>query len=137
MTTNSQIITDALREHNVIPEGKNASAEQATHGLRVLNRMMEKWLEDEINLGYLEQTSAAATIPIPAWAEDGVVAQLAIRLAPTYGAQVSPELYEAAKDSFNSICRKVFNETDAIQDHTIDPLGEARHRLGRSILTDV
>jgi len=137
MTTNSQIITDALREHNVNPEGVNASAEQATHGLRVLNRMMEKWFEEEVDLGYYEQTTSSATIPIPAWAEDGVVAQLAIRLAPTYGAQVSPELYQSAKDSYNMICRKVFNETDAIQDMTITPLGEARHRLGRSILTDV
>ena len=43
MATNSEIITDALREINVISEVDSASAEQGSTGLTKLNRMIALW----------------------------------------------------------------------------------------------
>lgn len=137
MTTNAQIITDALRDINVIPESASASAEQGKFGLRVLNRMLEEWTERDIDLGYFKQSSTTADIPIPAYAESAVTMQLSIRLAPNYGATISAELAMGADRAYTTLSTKAINEklTKSDMDHL--PVGEGRHGRGWDITTDV
>ena len=103
--TNVQLIGDALREINVISEIDTPSAEQGQHGLRKLNQMIAVWQVDGVKIGYFEQTSTTDTCPIPDWAEKGITAKLAIDLAPTYGATISPELLAKADEGWATILR--------------------------------
>ncbi len=41
---------------------------------------------------------------IPDWAWEGVITNLAIKIAPSYGKAVSPETKIAAKNSYTTIC---------------------------------
>lgn len=81
MSTNLEIITDALRAINVLDETETASAEQGVYCLRQLNQMLAAWEVDDIALGYFAQTSTAVTCPIPDWAEVGVTNKLGIRVS--------------------------------------------------------
>lgn len=110
MSTNLQIITDTLRSLNVIDETETPSSEQGQHCLRRMNQMLAEWKDaNSIDLGYFEQSSTAATCPIPAWAETGVWGQLALRVAGDYGAQVGIATAKAAEDGYNLILRTVMN----------------------------
>lgn len=106
MSTNTQIITDAMRLFGALAEGETPSAEQSSDALRKLNQMMSTWEVDSIVLGYHAQTDATATCPIPDWAEEGVMGQLAIKLAPEYGKTLTPEAAKVATDGFELILRR-------------------------------
>lgn len=123
MATNSEVISDALREINVIAEGQTVSAEQGLHGLRKLNEMLEEWTEREIELGYFAQSATTDTCPIPAWSESAVKANLGVSLAPVYGASVSPELAMKAERAFNVVQRKCIAEKLKSVDMTHLPIG--------------
>ena len=110
MTTNLEVIGDALRELGVLSETETASAEQGLHGLRKLNEMMEAWTEDGIQLGYFAQSATTDTCPVPAWALRAVKACLAPELAPTYGATISPVLAVKINDAYLALLRKVLVE---------------------------
>ena len=137
MATNSDIITDALRELNVIGETEAASADQGSYGLTALNRMIEAWTEGDIEIGFFKQSATSDTITIPEWAEFGVVTNLATRIASHYGATVSPELAIAAREGKRVILRKSIVEKTKTADLSQMPLGEGKYRFGRNILTDV
>lgn len=136
MTKNLVIIEDALRDIDVIAEIESASAEQGKFCLRRLNQMMEVWKEDGINIGYFAQTSTTDTIPVPDWAELGITATLAIAIAPTFSATVSPELIAVADAAAGMILRKslVENMTQLNMSHL--PAGAGNRYRRRNILTD-
>lgn len=136
MTTNVQIIGDALRDLNVISEAGSPSANQGSHALRKLNQLLEAWSEEDKDLGYFAQSSTTADIPIPAWAEKGVTAALAIDLAPTYGATVSAELQKKYADGYGLICRKLIAKKLVPADNDHLPLGEGRYGNQYDINTD-
>lgn len=104
--TNADVIGDSLRELNVISEIQTPSAEQYAHALRKLNQFMARWLEDGIDLGYFPQTSPSDVCPIPEYAEEGVIATLATKIASNYGATVSVELATSAVQGYDTILRR-------------------------------
>lgn len=108
MTTNIQIISDALLDLGVINESETPSAEQGSHALRVLNQLLEAWEEEGVRLGWCEQTDSSEDAPLPPYALRGVTAALAIELAPSYGgaASVSPALIAKHEAGVALITRK-------------------------------
>jgi hypothetical protein len=108
MSTNLQIISDALLDLGVINESETPSAEQGSHALRVLNQMLEAWEEDSIRLGWCEQTDTSEDAPLPPYALRGVTAALALELAPSYGgaASASPALMMKLESGMALINRK-------------------------------
>lgn len=126
MATNLEIITDALREINVISEIDSPSAEQGAHALRKLNELMAS--EEEIELGYFAQSSTTDTCPIPRWSERGVKAKLALEVASTYGATVSAELASKLDEAWGVIVRKAMVEKLRERDMTSMPLGESHYQ---------
>ena len=135
MTTNLVIISDALRDINVIAETATAGPEQGQYCLRKLTQIMEAWKEDSIDFGWFAQTSTTDTIPIPDWAELGVTATLAIVIAPNYGATVSQELIAIADSAAGMILRKSLAEKITGADMSHLPRGAgSRHR--HNIITD-
>ena len=131
MPTTLKIIEDALREINVISEVDSASDEQGSYGLRKLNQMMALWPERDVdNLGWYPQNDTTGTIPIPDYAELAVTTNLAIALAPKYGASVSIELAGVAASSFNTVQRKSISEKLTNTDMSHLPVGQG-HFEGR------
>jgi len=136
MTTNIEIISDSLREINVISEVAEASSEQGKKGLRKLNQMLEIWRENDIDFGWFKQLSTTDVAPVPDWAELGVVSMLAIALAPTYGASVSAELGAVADTAYGMIQRKSISEKLDNTDMTQLPEGQGHWRNRYNIETD-
>lgn len=128
MTTNIQLIGDALRLVNVINEVETPSAEQGATALRVLNQLMEEWEECGIKVQYYEQTSTSVNFPCPAWTESAVTSALAIRLAPFFGASVSPEVAAQYDMAYSALLRKAMNAKLQPVDMTHLPVGEP-HKL--------
>jgi hypothetical protein len=108
MSTNLQIINDALLDLGVINESETPSAEQGSHALRVLNQMLEAWEEEGVRLGWCEQTDTSDDAPLPPYAFRGVTAALALELAPSYGgaASASPALMMKFESGMALINRK-------------------------------
>lgn len=136
LTTNLVIIEDALRDINVISEIDSASAEQGATGLRKLNQMMEAWKEQDIDLGWFAQTSTTDTIPIPDWAELGVTEALAIVMAPSQSASVSPKLVAIADVSVGMIRRKSISEKLKNADMSHMAQGSGKYGYGYNINTN-
>jgi hypothetical protein len=138
MSTNLQIIEDALRDINVISEIESASPEQGQHGLRKLNQMMEASKEMGVDIGWFSQTLTTATAPIPDWAELGITAGLSIAMAPKYGASISVEIASIADTFTSMIQRKIISERMKNADMSHMPTGEGDYYSGRSnILTGI
>lgn len=108
MSTNIQLISDALLDLGVINESETPSAEQGSHALRQLNQMLEAWEDEGVRLGWFEQTDTSADAPLPPYALKGVTAALAIELSPSYGgaASVTPALEKKLSDGMAVINRK-------------------------------
>lgn len=137
MSTNLQLITDALRGLNVIDETETPSAEQGSFCLRQMNQMLAAWKDaDGIDLGYFSQTSTAATCPIPEWAETGVWGKLALRVASHFGAQVPIGTATAADEGYSTILRVVTNQKLEGADMSHLPMGTGRYGAGYDISTD-
>ena len=126
MTTNLEIIDDALKDINVLQINDSADGEQGSFCLRRLNQMMEAAKESDFDLGWFSQSATTDTIPIPDWAEFGVTAMLAVSIAPHYGASVTQETANNANVFGQIIQRKsqVEKQTGADMSHL--PAGSGR-----------
>lgn len=132
MSTNVQIIGDALGLLNVLAEGESVTAEQGAHALRVLNQMLAAWAADDIVLGYFEQTETTDPCPIPDWAEQGVSGKLALVLAGHYRTPPSPFCIAVADEGYSLILRTLMNQRQVGAD--LSHLGSGNGRY--DILTD-
>jgi hypothetical protein len=90
-TTCTALISMSLRKLGVLRETETATAEQAAGGLAQLNLFLASLHKDGIDLGAYP-VSLSAAIPLEDWAVLPVAYNLAILLAPDYGATVSSEL---------------------------------------------
>ena len=131
--TNSQLITDALREINVINEVDTLSPEKGAECLRKLNQMMESFKESSVNLGYFKQTDTTADCPIPDWAELGITIALAVAVASKYGASVSAETAAVGSGEMGMIRRKLISEKLDNTDMTHMPIGQGHYGHGYDI----
>lgn len=131
MATNLEIITDALREINVIAETDTASAEQGDYCLQKLNDLMES--EEELELGYFAQTSTTDDCPIPNWAHRAVKVKLASVIASHYGASISPELAVEIGDAWGMVIRKAMVDQVKPMDQSQMPIGTGHYGIGWDI----
>jgi hypothetical protein len=137
MTTNIAIITDSLRLLGVIAETEAPSAEQGAHALARLNRMLERWTEDGIELGYFAQTLTTADCPIPLWAEEGVISKLAQALKATYpSSSLEPSVFDDSLNGFGTIRRRALLDKLQASDMSHMPMGTGRFGSGYDITTD-
>ncbi len=135
MSTNLNIIEDALRDINVISEVDSASPEQGKFGLRKLNQIMEALKESDVDFGWFGASATTDTAPIPDWAELGITAALSIAMAPKYGASVSAELVAVGASSMNMIKRKGLAGKSNNADMTHLPAGAGNNFGTQNILT--
>lgn len=80
--------------------------EDLQYGLRRLDAMMATWNGLGIRLGYPIAGSPTAVLldvssNVPDSANEAVIANLAIRIAPKYGKSILPETYKAATSGYD------------------------------------
>lgn len=127
MATNIDLITAAYRLLGVIGENEAPSAEQGANALGPLNRMIEAWTEDDIELGWYEQTVTTDTAPLPKWAEKGVISMLAQELRMMYpSSSLDPAVMDDSKNGFGMILRKAVIDAMEPADMSHMPAGSGR-----------
>lgn len=95
MSSSAQIVTRALKRLRVLGAGEEPAAEDAADGLAALNSMIASWEGKGVKV--------ATDIPLDARFEQGVVAMLAVRLAPDHGKQVDAVTAQDADDGWRAL----------------------------------
>lgn len=101
--TASSIVTDALGEILVSAAEQPVEAVEMSTGIRFLNRMMATFDSNGVSLGFTVITGPSDAITVAAGAIDGMVANLALRLAPQFDVATTPELIAAAKNGYQAM----------------------------------
>jgi len=103
--TASTVIRDALQEIIVQSSEQPIQPNEATDAMRYLNRMMFAWEAKGIALGYTVVSNLGDEITVPDGALEGIVLNLAIKLAPQYDVAVGMDLRENARDAYKSVLK--------------------------------
>lgn len=127
--TASTVIRDALQEILVQASEQPIESNEANDAIRLLNRMMAAWEADGIDLSYTPIDSLADTITVVDGALDGIVLNLAVKLAPQYDRPVSQGLYLNAKNAMDAIRKIAVTVTPSIFPATL-PLGSGNQSNG-------
>lgn len=106
METASSLIGDAFAEILVQANEQELQSVDFQNGVRYLNRMMSSWASSGLALGYSKVSKASDIITVPEGALEGMVFNLALRLAPQYDIPINPLLRENARRGLNSV-RKI------------------------------
>lgn len=100
-TTVQQLADQSLLSIIVAGSESSLEADEMTDYIFSLNRWMSSLVVMGINLGYTPVSSPSDVLTVPDGAIDGMISNMAIKLAPQYGGVVSPELRQDAKDGLN------------------------------------
>ena len=98
METAETVINDALQEIYINANEQPIQAIDFQFALRNMNRMMSQFDSDGIALGYTIVDNAADAITIPDGAINGLIKNLALRLANSFDMPVSQNLALDAKE---------------------------------------
>ncbi len=103
-----QFVTAAFEEIGLASYVFDLQPEQLQSALRRLDSMMADWNGKGIRLGYPIPGSpqfSALDEPseVPDSANEAIITNLAIRIAPSYGKAVSANTQATAKDSYNTV----------------------------------
>ena len=99
------IIKSALQEILVQASEAELEPDETQDALTYMNRFMDQIAAQGTALGYTQVTSPSDPITIPEGAINGLVFELAIRLAPQFGKAVSIDLRQNAKDGRDAMRR--------------------------------
>ena len=112
-TTAHQLITESLRLIGVIEAGEQASAEDAASGLSTLNQMLDGWEKERLpNFSHTTLALGGNIALGDAWLE-GIRFNLAVRLAPEYGAAVPDVVAQRAAATFSAFALRRADQADA------------------------
>ncbi len=106
METASSIVTSALEEIQLQANEQPIQVVDFNRAVLYLNRMMAALSVDGISLGYTVVTNAASPITVADGAIEGMVFNLALKLAPTYDIPISQDLRINANNGLKSM-RKI------------------------------
>ncbi len=109
--TKRQFINDAFDEIGLAGYAFDLQPEQLQSAVRKLDRMMSTWYNLNINLGYPmtsspENADLDTETNVPDSANDAIVTNLAIKIAPSFGKMVSLETKQTAKNAYQGLLNK-------------------------------
>jgi hypothetical protein len=132
MTTNAEVIRDALSLINVLGVGEAAEAEHSELGVRKLNALLSDWEADGVNLQFYPQTmdDLGGNCPVPDDTILAVTYYLAFALAPHYGKVVSQEMSALGSGYYARLVREGVVSRMQPVDLSNMPVGEGQFRRG-------
>lgn len=83
MATARDLVEGAFRKIGVMAEDEALTADQAAHGVNVLNRMVSGWELQGVTVGWRE-TAISEEVDLPSNLHEAVIFCLAERLGPDY-----------------------------------------------------
>jgi len=98
-----EIIRDALQEINVQATEEPITGDELQTGIRYLNRMMDEFEAQGIRLGFTAVTNLVDPITVQAGAINGIIFNLALRLAPQFDEPITPTLSGNAADGLKAM----------------------------------
>lgn len=106
-----QFIYAALEEIGLASYVFDLQPEQLEAARRRLDAMMADWNGKGIRLGYPlpnspQDSDLDEPTLVPDWANEAIITNGAVRLAPGYGKVVMPETKAVAKDSYNTLLQR-------------------------------
>jgi hypothetical protein len=103
--TNLEIITAALSLLGVIPEGQEATAEQAALGLSVMQDMLDEWEGEGIYMNHAPDMALLDDFAAQPASTGAVKAGLAMALAPYYERTPNPVVIAMAQAGYSRLLR--------------------------------
>ena len=103
MATAAQVIKAALQRILVQASEAPIEADEAQDAIFAMNNLALAWDAQGITLGYTVVEDLGDEVTVPLGALRGLIANLAIEVAPDYGGQVTPALAAIASAGFNAL----------------------------------
>ena len=101
MSTAEDVVSDILQEITVQSPEQELPAVDFQTVVRYMNRFMASLDAMGTKLGYTNVSNPSDQITIPAGAEEGLIFNMALKVATTYDIAVSGDLAMKARDSLN------------------------------------
>jgi len=128
METAEAVVKDILQEILVQASEQPVKAVDFQFVVRYMNRYMNR-LAVTVPLGYTEVSSPTDLITIPDGAVEGLIFNVAMRVAPSYDVTVTPSMYENAKEGLEAM-RKLARNTAATKHTSTLPIGSGNQSCG-------
>lgn len=120
-------MTRSARLLGLISDAETLSAEQGAEFLGHMNMMLEFWTENDIELGWFEQSLTTDAAPLPKWAERGVVSKLAQTMQAVYpSTSLAPWVLDDELNGFGAILRRSILDNVTPSDMSGMPSGSGR-----------
>lgn len=108
MATAQDIINRALRLAKVLDAGEAAEAEDAEDALATLNVMLAEMHEADIGLPDYSFATLQTELASGAADQDALAYQLALRISPEYGVELSPQVVAMAQEAMGRLRLRYF-----------------------------
>ena len=114
----AQQINRSLKLINALEEGESPTNEVQTDALNALNDLLNDWVDRGIGV---DQGDLTLTDEFPVDGSDAraIRYNLAVELAPEYGRNVPPTVYQTAMDTFTRIKAKYFTVSEIDFDNSL------------------
>lgn len=109
MSTIQETVDKAGYELGMIEAGASLDATDSADAMEALNDMMAMWEINDLDLNWFPQDTLAETLPVPKWAESGVVSNLALDLAAIFNIMPSQALVLKADKGKRAIGNRVIH----------------------------
>lgn len=103
MATAAQVVKAILQRIIVQEAEADLDGEEVNDVVFAMNNYMLALDADGIRLGYTEITTIGQEVTIPTGALRGLIANVAVEIAPDYGAVATPELVRAAEEGLETM----------------------------------
>ena len=106
-----QFVAAAFEEIGLASYVFDLQSEQLQSAMRRIDAMMADWNGKGIRLGYPlpgspQDSDLDEPTLVPDWANEAIITNGAVRIAPGYGKVVMPETKAVAKDSYNTLLQR-------------------------------
>lgn len=107
MTTVAKLVARSLRALKVIDPKQPVKDVDMQTCIESLNAMMARWEPNGRAVGWSPVANPSDEVPIPPEAEDAVVYNLAVRVAPDYVDNAPPNVLGLAQETLRELIRDV------------------------------
>lgn len=105
MTTVATLVARSLRLIQVIDVVQPVKPQDMSTAILALNAMVRRWEANGLALGWQPVDNPSDELPFPEEAEEAVAYNLAVRLAPEYGTEISQMVGFGAEQFLNELRR--------------------------------
>lgn len=105
MATVDESLKRAMRLIRVLDSGASPSGADFELAIPVVNKMMARWEEDGVAVGWVAISNSGDTMPAPDSALEAIEANWAVRMAPEYEVEPSAAVSKMAQDGYADIQR--------------------------------